>query len=310
VTICIVARSTEKDGSFVVAGDRLFPYGGAYLYDSISLKRLPISYDRRWHCMFAGPIACVMPLVRLVRKDLGMRRPPYRYEQIERAWMKAFQDYREQLVNDRVLSVYKTDLVGYQQKALKFGAKELARINRRIERVKLGVDFIVYGYDDLNESHIFTLHETSMQPYVVESADLDQEGWAVIGCGSKYARASLLSSGLLPIHSQVEMLCRVCEAKIEAEKDHEVGKDSAAGVSNRPTSAVGPTTEAFIGIPAAQAIRKAHAQHKDRPYPKELLTALSDCIDSNVTTERMHETVWRAEQMIIAENQQRRGGHG
>jgi hypothetical protein len=143
---------------------------------------------------------------------------------------------------------------------------------------------------------------------VVESIDRDQEGWAVIGCGSKFARASLLSSGLLPVHSQVEMLCRVCEAKIEAEKDRQVGRDSAAGVSNRPTSKVAPTTEAFIPIPAVQAIRNAHAQRKDRPYiQNELLTALSDCIDSNTTTERMHEAVWRAEQMIIAENQKRRG---
>lgn len=290
-----------------MAGDRLFSYGGVYLYDSISLKRLPISYDRRWHCMFAGDVARVMPLVRLVRKDLGVRRPPYRYEQIERAWIRAFQDYREQLVNDRILSVYKTDLASYQQKALKFGPKECARINRRIERSRIGVQFIVYGYDDLNDSHLMTLCETSTQPVVVESIDLDQEGWAVIGCGSKFARASLLSSGLLPVHSQVEMLCRVCEAKIEAEKDHQVGKDSAAGVSNRPTSKVAPTTEAFIPIPAVQAIRYAHAQRKDRPYPNELLTALSDCIDSNITTERMHEAIWRAEQMIIAENQKRRG---
>jgi hypothetical protein len=256
--------------------------------------------------MFAGDVASVMPLVRIVRKDLGVRRPPYRYEQIERAWVSAFQDYREQLVNDRILSVYKTDLVSYQRKALKFGPKELTRINRRIERVRIGVQFVVYGYDDLNESHLFTLCETSTQPVVVESADRDQEGWAVVGCGSKYARQSLLSSGLLPAHSQVEMLCRVCEAKIEAEKDNQVGKDSAIGVTNRPTSFVGPTNEAFIPIPAVQAIRDAHAQHKDRPYPNQLLTALSDCIDSNITTERMHDAVQRAEQIIVAENQQRR----
>jgi hypothetical protein len=306
VTICIVARSTEKSGSFVVAGDRLFSYEGVYLYDSISLKRLPVSLDRRWHCMFAGDVSRVMPLVRIIRKDLGLRRPPYRYEQIERAWVQAFHEYREQLVNDRVLSVYKTDLISYQQKALKFGPKELAKINRRIDKVKLGVSFIVYGYDDLNESHIFTLRETSTQPYVVESIDRDQEGWTAIGSGAPYARKSLLSNGLLPIHSQVEMLCRVYEAKIEAEKDDEVGKDSAAGISNRPTSKVSPTNEAFIPTPAMQAIRDAHAQHKDRPYPNQLLTALSDCIDSNITTERMHDAVQRAEQIIIAENQQRR----
>ena len=308
MTICIVARSVEKSGSFVVAGDRLFSYGGGqYLYDSISLKRLPVSYDRRWHCLFAGDVARVMPLLRLVRSELSVRRPPYRYELIERAWMKAFQDYREQLVNDGILSVYGIDLATYRREGLNFGATECARINQLIENLRIGVDFIVYGYDDINDSHLFTLSETFVPPIVVESLDRDQEGFAVIGCGYRHAQASLLSTGLLPVHSQVEMLCRVCEAKFEAEKDPEVGPDSAAGVSNRPSSPVNPTTEAFTPIAALQAIRDAHAQHKDRPYPEDLLRALSDCIDSNITTERMHEAVWRAEQMIIAENQQRRG---
>lgn len=307
MTICIVARCTEKSGSFVIAGDRLFSYGdGQHLYESISLKRLPVSYDRRWHCMFAGDVSSVLPLVRLVRNELAVRRPPYRLEQIERAWVKAFQDYRAQLVNDGILSAYGTDLATYRKEGLNFGAKQCARINQLIETVSIGVEFIIYGYDDLNDSHLFTLYETINAPIVVKSICHDQDGFAVIGCGSGHAQASLLSKEL-PTVSQVEMLCRVCEAKFDAEKDPEVGSDSAAGVTNRPRTPVNPTTEAFIPIAALQAIRDAHGQHKDRPYPAELLQALSDCIDSNITTERMHEAVWRAEQQIIAENQQRRG---
>jgi hypothetical protein len=307
MTICIVARCTEKSGSFAVAGDRLFSYGGGqYLYDSISLKRLPVSYDRRWHCMFAGDVSRVLPLIRLVRNDLAVRRPPYRLEQIERAWVKAFQDYRRQLVNDGILSAYGTDLDTYRKEGVNFGPRECARINQTIENVSIGVEFIVYGFDDLNDSHLFTLYETINPPITVKSVCHDQDGFAVIGCGCGHAQASLLSHEL-PIVSQVEMLCRVCEAKFEAEKDPEVGHDSAAGVTNRPSTSVNPTTEAFIPIGALQAIRDAHYQHKDPPYPAELLQALSDCIDSNITTERMHEAVWRAEQQIIAENQQRRG---
>jgi hypothetical protein len=63
----------------------------------------------------------------------------------------------------------------------------------------------------------------------------------------------------------------------------------------------------FITLPALQAIRDAHNQRQDRPYPRELLEAMMFCINSNITTERMHEAVWRAEQQIISENLRKRG---
>src|SRR5579871_6417267 len=99
MTICIVARCTEND-SFVVAGDRLFSYGARFSYESISLKRLPIRLDRRWHTMFSGDVPNVLPMIRRARRELFVRRPPYRLEQVERACIQAYKDYREQLVND------------------------------------------------------------------------------------------------------------------------------------------------------------------------------------------------------------------
>lgn len=104
------------------------------------------------------------------------------------------------------------------------------------------------------------------------------------------------------------MLCRVCEAKFEAEKDMGVGQESAAGVVNKPRSTVESSSESFITLPALQAIRDAHTSETDRPYPKVLLEALSYFIASNITTERMHDAVWRAEQQIIEENRHQRSG--
>ena len=247
----------------------------------------------------------VLPIIRRVRADLGSRRPSYRLELVERACIQAYQAHREQLVNDRILSTYGTDLETYRGEGVNFGAQECARINSRIESVEVGVDFIIYGYDDLNFAHLFTLHETVDPPFEIKSTDRDQDGIAVIGCGDKYALASLLSSEL-PIRSQAEMLCRVCEAKFEAEKDKDVGRDSAAGVVNKPRSSVNGTSESFIALAALQAIRDAHIQGQDRPYPKELLNALMYCINSNITTERMAQAVFRAEQEIIEENRRRR----
>jgi hypothetical protein len=301
MTICIASRCTEND-SFIIAGDRLFSYGGQLLYESISLKRLQVSLDRRWHCMFAGDVPHVLPIVRRVRKELSPRRAPHRLDLIDDAFRKAYQDYRVQLVNDRVLSIYGITLDAYRQGGLRFRPKEQARINSQIEDVRVGVDFIVYGYDDLNAAHLFTLSESNSAPFAVKSICRDQDGIAVIGCGSGHAiRALLDRRAPLPIISQVEMLCRVCEAKFDAEQDPEVGRDSAAGVIKRPSSTVQAASEVFITLPALQAIRDAHDKRSDRPYPPELLEALIHCVNSNITTERMSEAVRRAEQDIIAE---------
>jgi hypothetical protein len=308
MTICIAARCTEND-SFVIAGDRLFSYGGQFLYESISLKRLPVTLDRRWHCMFAGDVPHVMPVVRRARNELSRRRPPHRLDLVESAFRKGYQDYRTQLADDQ-LSIYGLDLAAYRRGGLNVSARKRAQIDSLIENIRVNVDFIVYGYDDLNAAHLFTLSEPAKSPYAVESICREQDGIAIIGCGQWHAMASLLDrKAPLPIISQAEMLCRVCEAKYEAEKDPEVGRDSAAGVVNRPGSTVHTTSEVFITLPALQAIRDAHDQRNDRPYPRELVEALVHCIKSNTTTERMHEAVWRAEQEIIAERLRERSGN-
>jgi hypothetical protein len=306
MTICIVARCTEND-SFVVAGDRLFSYGRRLSYESISLKRLPLTSDRRWHAMFAAArVSDVLPIIRRARHELSLRRPPHRLELVERACTHAYQNYREQLVDDTILSIYKTDLATYRQTGLNFGAKECARLNNLIENLRVGSEFIIYGYDDMNSAHLFTLYETEQPPFAVESICREQDGFAVIGCGYTHAMGSLLSSPL-PIISQAEMLCRICEAKFASEIDPAVGKDSAAGVVNRPSSIGTNTSEAFVTLPALQTIRDAYAQQKTRPYPKELVEGLTYCINSDITTERMQKAVWLAEQIIIEENRRQRG---
>jgi hypothetical protein len=304
--ICIVARCTEND-SFIIGGDRLFSYSRDLSYESISLKRLPITLDRRWHTMFSGDVPNVLPVIRRARRELIIRRPPYRLEQVERACVQAYKEYREQLVNDGILGSYGIDLTTYRREGLNFGENACARINSLIENVRVGIQLIIYGYDDLNAAHLCTLSETTKPPFTVESTCREQDGIAIIGCGYRHAVAALLSAPL-PTVSQAEMLCRVCEAKFEAEKDPDVGRDSAAGVVNRPRNMTESTSERFITLPALEAIRDAHTNGTDRPYPKALLEGLSYCIDSNITTERMHEAVWRAEQQIIEENRRQRAG--
>jgi hypothetical protein len=247
----------------------------------------------------ASPVANVLPVVRYVRKELRHYRPPHRLELVERACVTGYQAQREQLVNDTILSKYGLDLATYRREGINLGAQECARINVAIDNLLVGLQLIVFGYDDFNEAHLFILSDPG------KSMCHDQDGFAVVGSGSGHARASLLSREL-PVISRAEMLCRVCEAKFDAEKNRYVGNDSAAGVIRRPANRAAPISEAFISIPAMEAIRAAHAAQKDRPYPQRLLEILCDEIDSDITSERMHEVILRAIKQIKRENAQRR----
>jgi hypothetical protein len=253
--------------------------------------------------MFAGAVPNVMPVIRRVRDDLRLRRPPHRLELIDEAFREAYQHYRTQLVNDQILGIYGIDLQAYSEnRNLAFTSDERAHISALIENIRVGVEFIVWGYDDNNMAHLFTIGETYNRPFGLESVCREQDGIAVIGCGAEHALRSLISlREPLPIISQAEMLCRVCEAKFDAEQDPEVGRESAAGVVRRPQSRQHPASEVFITLPALQAIRDAYDRRENRPYPSYLVEAVVHCINSNITTERMHEAVARAEQEIIDE---------
>jgi hypothetical protein len=302
MTICVVARCIEND-SFVLAGDRMFSYGKQLSYESISLKRVGLTYDGRWHTMFAAdPVANVLPVVRRARQELRHYRPPHRLDLVERACVRAYQAQRVQIINDTILSMYGIDLQEYRSGALKFHSKEIERLNFEIEHVMVGLELIVFGYDDLNQSHLFTVTGPG------ESTDHEQDGFAVAGCGSGHALHSLLQGELdKHLQSQAEMLCRVCEAKFDAEKDDFVGKDSAVGVLNRPGNSISAVSERFISIPAISAIRLAYKKkRRDRPYPQPLLEAITDELDCDITSERMSAELIKATDRIRRENKKRR----
>ena len=157
MTVCIVARCTEND-SFIAASDRMFSYGNQYTYESISLKRIGLTPDGRWHTMFAANyVPNVLPVIRGSRHVLNGRgkRPPFDLDTVERACVQAYQVQRARLVSDTILSKYGFDLTSYKHEVTKFGPAECARINGEIEQLKVGVELIVYGYDEWNVAHLF-----------------------------------------------------------------------------------------------------------------------------------------------------------
>jgi hypothetical protein len=159
---------------------------------------------------------------------------------VERACVLAYQDHRERLVNDTILSKYKIDLSTYKREGINFGSVECARINTLIEDLIVGVQLIVYGWDNHNVPHMFVVDEPGV------AASQDQEPFAAIGSGAIYAKMWLLAAPALPVISQAEMICRLCEAKFVAEQDKGVGLDTVAGVLNQPLDTREGTSERFV----------------------------------------------------------------
>ncbi len=293
MTVCIVARCTEND-SFIAASDRMFSYGNQYTYESISLKRIGLTPDGRWHTMFAANyVPNVLPVIRGSRHVLNGRgkRPPFDLDTVERACVQAYQVQRARLVSDTILSKYGFDLTSYKHEVTKFGPAECARINGEIEQLKVGVELIVYGYDEWNVAHLFRVDEPGV------SICCDHDAFAVVGSGAGWAQASLLSDEL-PKISQAEMVCRVAEAKFLAEQDVGVGNDSAIGVLNQPPNVASGTSERFISIPAMDAIRNANSQGSNRPYPQAILDGIMNELNSAITSETIGEVIRLAKRIL------------
>ena len=272
----------------------MFSYGNVWTYESISLKRIGLTPDGRWHTMFAANyVPNVLPIIRNARHALNGigKRPPYDLDTVERACVHAYQDQRARLVSDTILSKYRLDLANYKREAGNFGPAECARINAEIDKLEVGVQLIVYGYDEWNVAHLFSIDEPGV------SICCDQDAFAVAGSGAGSAQSSLLSDDL-PIISQAEMICRIAEAKFLAERDIGVGKDSVIGVVNRPLDVLSGTSERFISIGAMDAIRTANSEHYDRPYPRKRLDGIMDELNSVVTSENIGEAVRLAKRIL------------
>jgi len=253
--------------------------------DSMSLKRVLLTPDHRWTTMFAArDVTNVMPIIRGARHLLRYShyRYPYDLLSVRDACVQSYRNERERLVNERVLGIYGMTLAEWRVNPANFGNAEVARINKEIEKLDVGVELIVFGYDSQNVPHMFTVIEPGT------SEDRDHEAFVVIGSGGQLAQDSLLSREL-PIESQAEMMCRVLEAKFCAEDDDGVGPDSCAGIINEPTSA--EPAERFLRNAEMLAVKVAKENNKMNPYPDEVIKAVQQGIDSALTSDQIGRAV-------------------
>lgn len=142
------------------------------------------------------------------------------YDKIANAFERAYREQREAIINKTILAKLKLDLDTYQRHGYgQLGPEVHADIYRKIEAVKVGVEFLVYGYDEQGYGHIFTIDDSG------EAQSLETEGFGTIGVGWSLAHASLVSRPLQAAELD-DMIYRVCEAKFAAESALGVGLET------------------------------------------------------------------------------------
>ncbi|MGB3549676.1 MAG: hypothetical protein WA993_03230 [Candidatus Binatus sp.] len=284
MTLCIAARSTEDD-SIIAVSDRMLSYDWTAA-DYMALKRLPL--NARWETMYsASSVSSVMPIVRGIWNYSSNLPPSTRA--MEAACVRSYHDERERLVYCRVLSAYGIDLTTWVNTGLeRFGPQEFARINGLIERVRVGVSLLVYGFDEKRVAHMFQVDDT--EEAGGEARSLDIEGFGAIGSGCLLAHASLVSRDL-PRHSKAEMIYRLLEAKFSAEgKAAGVGEGTVVAFIDNPLAAEWARPK-FLHAGDIATARKCFEKRRDAPLPVRAIETIKKGIRSSVTSAQIRERV-------------------
>jgi 20S proteasome alpha/beta subunit len=187
---------------------------------------------RNWFVLYAGDDVEFVP--RIIRQatavlgddDDGTVKT---VEQVVNAVEDAYWDAFHAQIESKVLRRYKFTCESFQEN----GKKKLTdtvytNICARIDKVKLSLQFLVYGFDSNGMAHIYAVTgEDSPKCY-------DQVGIWSIGSGSHAALSSLafhIDNRQLNIYRATpeQALYFACEAKFMAESSGQVGREAALG---------------------------------------------------------------------------------
>jgi len=187
--------------------------------------------------MVAGDITHVAPIIDAATLALlGLSDATNTLSLVERALVVAYQSVRMQYAKDLVLAP-----IGMTMEALERNS-ERQGLTEKLERVDLGCQLLVAGFDWAGDGHIFTVEN----PGIGHNHDL--AGWASIGSGAFSAISTLLHHSVNHEMELARVLYHVCEAKFMAESAQGVGRHTVVKVLNATTPIQAPSelSEDFI----------------------------------------------------------------
>ena len=224
MTIGIAAKSLI--GSFIVSvSDMRLALGNA-IPGMDSLVKLRTLADR-WEFLFAADdIGLVRPIAELARQRLRPFSDRADASHIIAAIESAYQTVRSNVIFNRYIRQYGYKSMDDFKEKPGFNAEIISSLMREIDSFDLGVQLLVYGFDDKGHAHFLEVRN----PGEAISRD-DLDFWA-IGSGFRMAMATLTSRSTQSDTLEA-MIYRCCEAKFVSEYAQDVGKTTSVYVKDK-----------------------------------------------------------------------------
>ena len=210
--------------------------------DSIAVKSHYIAQD--WGLMWAAEDAShVTPIWEMTRGSLAPVRMHVHCDAVAGTVAGAYQRQLQEEATSRYLSRYGLTMAKFLADGNKlFPQAQYEEMHREIRNLRLGCDFIGYGFDD--GPHIFRVSEPGKITYE------DEVGFAAIGSGWYSAIGTMFFHSVNKAMDLWEVVYHVLEAKFMAESAPGVGEQTHAEILNFD----GSTT--YIVEPAIEDLRK------------------------------------------------------
>jgi len=213
MTVCIAGKCQT---GIIAMCDRMISTGH-YSADDMALKFRDI--HREWHAMFAGnDVSRIKPLIDKAKKRLTGAKGSL--AEVEDAMRASFHEELIQKQTDLVLSRYGLTMKEFLDTGLRrFGETQFTAIKYQLDQINLECAFLVYGLDDNNTEHIFTVEDPGI------ACNHDLYGFWSIGSGSNRALSSLFFHDFRQALPEWKAVYLIAEAKFMAEGG-EVGEET------------------------------------------------------------------------------------
>jgi hypothetical protein len=175
-------------------------------------------------------VSAAYPIISSVQESLKDKEGHAAIE-VSSSFVRAYEAERIKRATETILGIYGLDMPTFLANGSAMFDSAIGVMRERIEQVRLGIDFLVCGFDPNDKPHIVTISEpnvfTGTHGYVNH---YDQPGYWAIGSGERNALTRLAARGqhfLKPLH---ETIYNVIEAKVAAESAHGVGEETFLAV--------------------------------------------------------------------------------
>ena len=217
MTLCVAAIAQHDDAICVLSDTRL-----SLGFTSGEFFNKATKVNQRWGVMLAGEVVCATPVVESVRA-VALNADHVTRALIEQAVVTAIHGELIKRIEASVLSPYKLSIDEFTKTGLKgFGPEAFADLRQRIERVDLGCEFLVFGFDEASKPHIFRVNERGAVD------DHSRTGFWAIGSGEYAALSALIFHDYDRNLDVREAVYYICMAKFMAERA-DLGQQTQVG---------------------------------------------------------------------------------